>query len=87
MSAEALPRHRSRVDLSRESVRFAPLWVSYLVMITFFLIIAAPIVWLAVTALRTTRNTRTIRWVANLAVPQLRRGVAGGQVQHLRATR
>lgn len=54
MSVEALPRRRSRVDLSRESVRFAPLWVSYLVMIIFFVLIAAPIVWLAVTALRTT---------------------------------
>jgi ABC-type glycerol-3-phosphate transport system permease component len=43
-----------RMDLSRESVRFAPLWISYVVMVVFFVIIAAPIVWLAVTALRTT---------------------------------
>jgi len=34
-------------------VRFAPIWVTYLVMVGMFLIIAFPIVWLVITSLRT----------------------------------
>jgi raffinose/stachyose/melibiose transport system permease protein len=56
MSADVIPRRRSRGDLSRESVRFAPLWVSYVVMVAFFVIITAPIAWLAITALRTSED-------------------------------
>ncbi|MCV2395127.1 carbohydrate ABC transporter permease [Actinotalea sp. M2MS4P-6] len=39
--------------MSRESVRFAPTWVTYVVMIGMFLIISFPIVWLLITSLRT----------------------------------
>jgi ABC-type glycerol-3-phosphate transport system permease component len=47
------PLKRRHIDLSRESIRFAPLWLSYLVMVVFFILIAAPLLWLLVTALRT----------------------------------
>jgi ABC-type glycerol-3-phosphate transport system permease component len=47
------PRRRRRLDAAREVIRFAPSWVTYVVMVTWFVLIAAPIVWLIVTSLRT----------------------------------
>jgi raffinose/stachyose/melibiose transport system permease protein len=44
---------KRRRSLSRESVRFAPTWVTYVVMVTAFVLIAFPVLWLVVTSLRT----------------------------------
>ncbi|WOF22384.1 carbohydrate ABC transporter permease [Microbacterium betulae] len=63
MSAENLRRARIW-NPSKETVRFAPAWVSYIVMVTWFVVIAAPLVWLVVTSLRRTESYRasTLGW-------------------------
>ncbi len=46
-------RRRGRPrELSRDTIRFAPTWLSYGLMIVFFLLITLPLLWIAMTALR-----------------------------------